>query len=137
MIREPVPRRQVQVHSKPTVNRLGLWQRGSSNRRAQRMPSTSQLEADISKARAFEIAATREEVIDAVFKFAKAKNLTRLGRKALEAGYDLAEASPRYGNPNTVWAMTNGLTELSQKTGYADDRVEMDKQAGKVMDMAF
>lgn len=91
----------------------------------------------ILKARAFEIAATKEEVVDSIFKFANAKSLNRLSRKALGAGYDLAEMSPRYGAPTTVWGMVNGLTELSQKTGYADDRTEMDTQAGRLMEMAF
>lgn len=95
------------------------------------------VQSDIRKARQFEIAATKDEVIDNLFKFANARNLTRLSRKALSAAYDLAEQSPRYGAPTTVWGMVNGLTELSQTTGYADDRTEMDTQAGRVMEMAF
>lgn len=95
------------------------------------------IQSDIRKARQFEIAATKEDVIDNLFKFANAKNLNRLSRKTLAAAYDLAEKSPRYGAPTTVWGMVNGLTELSQTTGYADDRTEMDTQAGRVMEMAF
>lgn len=95
------------------------------------------IQSDIRKARSFEIAATKDEVVDALFKFANARNLTKLGRKTLSAAYDLAEQSPRYGAPTTVWGMVNGLTELSQKTGYADERTDMDVQAGRIMEMAF
>ena len=99
--------------------------------------SADKVQGDIRKARAFEIAATKDEVLDALFKFANSRNLNRLTRKALTAGYDLAEQSPRYGAPTTVWGMVNGLTELSQTTGYADDRTEMDQQSGRIMEMAF
>lgn len=99
--------------------------------------SAEKVQSDIRKARAFEIAAKKDEVVDALFKFANARNLNHLSRKALTAAYDLAEKSPRYGAPTTVWGMVNGLTELSQTTGFCDDRTEMDTQAGRVMEMAF
>lgn len=99
--------------------------------------SADKIQSDIRKARAFEIAATKDEVLDALFKFAKGHGLDRLSRKTLSAGYDLAEKSPRYGAPTTVWGMVNGLTELSQTTGYTDDRTAMDVQAGRLMEIAF
>jgi hypothetical protein len=33
--------------------------------------------------------------------------------------------------------MVNGLTELSQQTVFADERHELDRAAGKVLEMAF
>jgi Domain of unknown function (DUF932) len=104
---------------------------------ASRMPSAGQLEADIQKARSFEIAGSKEEVLDAVFGFAKKKGLNRLSMKVLGGAYDLAEKSPRYGAPTAVWGLVNGLTELSQSTSYADDRTDLDQQAGRVMEIAF
>lgn len=92
-------------------------------------------ERQIQAAKGKVIAATKDEVLDGLFAFAKKRNLTLLSRKALAAGYEIAENTPRYGNPNTVWAQVNGLTELSQKTGYADDRHAMDIQAGRLMEM--
>ncbi len=101
------------------------------------MPSASQMENAIIAAKSKQIAATKEDVLDAVFKFAKSKGLLQLSRSTLEASYDVAEATPRYGSPRTVWGMVNGLTEYSQTTAFQDERTELDIQAGRVMEMAF
>lgn len=102
---------------------------------AQTMPTAEEMEQRIAMAKNYVIAATKEDVLENLFKFAKAKNLTALSRKALAAGYEVAEQNPRYGNPNTAWAMVNGLTEVSQKTGYTDVRTDMDEQAGRIMEI--
>jgi len=127
-------------HVKGESQRRGKTLQSAMNRWSllvNRLPSKGRMEADIKSAQGYELGTTKEDVLDAVFGFGKSKNLDRLNKKNLEAAYDIAAVTPRYGNPNTVWAVVNGLTELSQKTGYADDRVEMDLQAGRVMEMAF
>jgi hypothetical protein len=113
-------------------NALSKW-----HMMAAALPSPGTIESDIKKAQAYEIADSKEDVLDAVFKFAKVKGLTRLNKPTLEAAYDIAEATPRYGAPTTVWGMVNGLTEYSQTSPYTDDRTELDVQAGRVMEMAF
>lgn len=97
------------------------------------------MEAGIKAAKAREIAGSKDDVLDALFSFAKAKKLQALTRKTLAAGYEIAEATPRYGSPRTVWGIVNGLTEYSQKVaqGATDDRTDLDVQAGRVMEMAF
>lgn len=101
------------------------------------MPSASQMENAIIAAKSKQIAASKEDVLDAVFKFAKSKGLLQISKSTLEAAYDVAEATPRYGSPRTVWGMVNGLTEYSQTSAFQDERTELDIQAGRVMEMAF
>ena len=94
--------------------------------------SASDLEAKIKQARTFEIAKTKDEVLDKLF------NMRLTSRKTLEAGYDIAETySDLDGSPRTVWGMVQGLTRTSQLTAYADQRNGIDRVAGKLMEMAF
>lgn len=100
--------------------------------------SQLEIEQGIKAARNYEIAATKDEVLDAVFGFAKKKSLQTLSRTAIAEAYEIAEKTPRYGSPNTVWAMVNGLTEYSQTLGgFTDSRTDMDTQASKLLEMAF
>ena len=87
----------------------------------------------IEAAKRFEIAATKDEVLDALF----GKRIAP--RKTLEAAYDKAvvEYDMYRVSPRTAWGMAQGLTRLSQKTQYADERVDLDRAAGKVLSMAF
>lgn len=101
------------------------------------LPTSLQMEQAIFAAKSKEIAATKDDVLDAVFKFAKVKGLGRLTKDTLSNAYDTAEKSPRYGAPTTVWGMVNGLTEYSQTSSHTDVRTELDTQAGRVMEMAF
>lgn len=97
---------------------------------------TKAMETAIAKARVTEIGATKDEVIDAIFAFAKPRSLSALSRSTLDAAYQRAVETPRYGSPRTVWGMVNGLTEVSQ-TGKTDERTELDTQAGRLMEMTF
>lgn len=47
---------------------------------------------------------------------------------------EVAEQTPRYGDPRSVWGIVNGLTEVSQKESYGSDRVAADRVAGKVLE---
>jgi hypothetical protein len=94
------------------------------------------MESAIKRARTLEIAATKEDVIDAIFKFAKPKGLNALTKGTIESAYEVAEQTPRYGSPRSVWGMVNGLTEVSQGS-YTDQRNEIDVQAGRLMEMVF
>lgn len=66
---------------------------------------------------------------------------TLFGRKALGlskadivTAQEVAKRTPRYGNPRSVWAIVNGLTEVSQRTSYADQRIKLDRAAGNVLE---
>jgi len=95
--------------------------------------SVSEIEAQIQTARGTLLGATKEDVLDAIL----GKRIPELSRKRLDAAYDAAEQSPRYGSPRSVWGMVNGLTEISQKTPHADERNKLDRAAGKLMEVVF
>lgn len=99
--------------------------------------SMSDRAPQIEKARKMILGATKDEVLDAVLAFVKAKKLP-LTKKLVAAGYDLAvQHEDWYGNPHSVYGMVNGLTEASQVDTHADERFDIDRAAGKVMTMAF
>lgn len=98
--------------------------------------SVSDLEAQIRKARTYEFAgpeASKDAVVDAVIAFAtKAK--VQVTQKIIGEAYDIAEREERYGSPRSAWGIANGLTELSQKCEYTDERIKVDRAAGKILE---
>lgn len=96
--------------------------------------SASEDEARIKRAAEFSLAATKDEVLDRLF---AVKGLG-LSRKQLDAAYELTvEHEPVSVNPNSAWGVAQGLTRLSQSTPFADERVAIDRAAGKVLSIAF
>lgn len=85
-------------------------------------------EQAIASAKTKRIAATKEELLDALF----GKRSLGLSRKTIEAGYDAVQPE-QDGDPLTVWGMVQGLTRASQATPYADVRIEADRAAGRLM----
>lgn len=94
--------------------------------------SASDEEAKIAEAKGHIIGATKEDVLDALF----GKRSLGLSRKTLEAGYD-AVVESQDGPANTQWGIVQGLTRHSQTIPYADKRTDVDKAAGKIMDLDF
>lgn len=96
--------------------------------------SASDDEAKITAARQFQIAATKDEVLDAVFAL-KAPALTR---KVIGQAYDVAEQRVDwYGSPRSAWGLAGGLTEIARDLPNASDRHALDTAATKVMEMSF
>lgn len=96
--------------------------------------SAAEDEAKVASMRKFELGATKEEVLDKVFGL----RINGLGKKLIEAAYDKAEERvDRYGSPRTVWGFNGGLTELATNKANADERVALEKAAGKVAQIAF
>jgi hypothetical protein len=93
--------------------------------------SASEDEAKIELARKFVLKGkTKEEVIDAVFGM---RILTRTDAvKAYEAVIEDVDG-PAY----TAWGFSQGITRLSQTIPNADKRVEYDRAAGKLIEVAF
>lgn len=88
-------------------------------------------EAKIESMQRFQLGATKDEVLDAVFNLDVPKRL---------AGqvYELAEKREEwYGSPRSVWGFTGAMTEIARDLPNADKRVEMERAAGKVMQIAF
>jgi len=78
------------------------------------------------------IAATKEELLDTLF----GKRTLGLSRKAIEASYG-ACLPEQDGSPLTVWGWVQGATRHSQTIQYQDERMRIDRAAGKVLAMAF
>lgn len=97
--------------------------------------NVSDTEAKIKKAQTFEIASTKEEVVSTLLGL----KLPGINEDRLGAAYDLAEKHEDWYNapPTSAWGMVNGLTEVSQKTPFAAERVKLDRAASKVMKVAF
>ena len=98
--------------------------------------SVASQEELIEKAMNFEIAATKDEVIESLYRYAKSHSLVALGKARLENAYRTAELHEGwYGNPRSLWGMVSGLTEDSQKNTYADIRNDIDLQASALLKM--
>ncbi len=86
-------------------------------------------------AKSLRLGSKKEDVLDALVKYAKTHSIP-LSRQRLAEGYATAERRVDwYGDPNTLWANVAGLTEASQTVGFSDDRSTIDRAAGKLLDM--
>lgn len=91
-------------------------------------------ELKIESMRSMKLGDKKEEVLDRVF----ALKGVDVSRKVIEASYDKAvEREDRYGDPRTVWALTGGMTEIARDLPNANERVKLDRAAGKIMQIAF
>ena len=93
--------------------------------------SASEDEAQIERLRTLEIGASKEEVLGLLF------NKRLLSRALAERAYDACELQQNVldgSNPRTPWGIAQGLSFISQQAQYADQRVEIDKSAGKVLE---
>lgn len=106
--------------------RLELW---SGEIRKYMDASASEDEAKIAASKTRIIAATKEQVLDALF----GKRSINLSRKTLEAGYAAVNLE-QDGDPRSPWGIAQGLTRHSQTLPYADKRTEIDRAAGRLLD---
>lgn len=92
-------------------------------------------EAKVKTVKAKMLGKTGEEVLDLLF----GKKI--LGKADAEKSIEYAKIdADMYGHdPYSAWGISQGITSYGQvvSKGYADDRVEYDLAAGKVMQMAF
>jgi hypothetical protein len=93
--------------------------------------SVSEIESKIAYSKVKLIADTKENVLDALFGKRQAHGLSKT---ALEAGYN-AVRPDQDGDANTLWGFVQGLTRYSQTLGFADKRTEVDRAAGKILDL--
>lgn len=93
-------------------------------------------EARIVAAQRLTLGADKDAVLAALF----ARLRGDLPAKTLGLAYDRAaldSSSDRTIDPRTVWGMVQGITAMSQDTPHTDERVRLDRAAGKVLQMAF
>jgi hypothetical protein len=87
----------------------------------------------IQAARKLVLGNTPEAVIDVLF--SKRITTRAFAAVAIKAAQDHVE--DHHGNPLSAWGVAQGITRASQTTGYADERHDLDRAAGKVLQMAF
>lgn len=97
----------------------------------------SEAEAMVESAKRKILGATKDEVLDAVLSFARAKNLGLSSKLVGEAYVTAEKYEARYGNPRSLWGVVSGLTQNSQAIPFADKRSDVDTDAGKLLEMAF
>lgn len=78
------------------------------------------------------IADDKDAVLDKLF------GLRSLGlsRKVLNAAYEAVDPMED-GDPRSVWGFAQGITRHAQTIPYADQRTELDRAAGKLMQLTF
>lgn len=99
--------------------------------------SSSGAESKLKKAASYELGGTMEETVQKLMEYVGKKRIKNITQPRLEAAYEHAEQVGRYGSPNTPWAISSALTELSQESEHADTRARLDQAAGKILDIAF
>jgi hypothetical protein len=95
--------------------------------------SARETELQIRQLRERSIAATTEDTIERVM----SRRIPGLTKGAVSAAIEIAEQTPRYGNPLSPWGLVQGLTEVSQRQSYAGTRTALDRAAGKVLTINF
>lgn len=78
------------------------------------------------------IADDKDAVLDKLFGLRAAIGLSR---KVLTASYDAVDVE-QDGDPRSVWGFAQGVTRYSQTIPFADQRMELDRAAGKLLDLA-
>lgn len=94
-------------------------------------------EAKIEASQVFQLGVGKDEIIRNAMEFITRKKLTSLKERDISEAYQIASDNPRYGKPSSPWALTQGLTEISQRKVYTEDRVKMERDAGKLLEIAF
>jgi len=96
--------------------------------------SASEVEGKIKLAKNRLIDADPDKVLDAIF----AKLRGQISRDALQKSFLLAsENAATDGDPRSFWGLAQGVTRYSQTLAFADQRVQVDAAAAKVIDLAF
>lgn len=95
--------------------------------------SASELETAIAGSQQRLIASNVEEIPDLIM--AKKQLAPVLSKRIIRDAVEVAATSGRYGDPRSPWGVAQGLTELSQKLPNTNDRHEIDRAAGKILDL--
>jgi len=91
----------------------------------------------VASARKLILGMNKEETVKAILGFSHKIRLNAISKRTLDAAFDIAERHvDRYGDPRSLWAMVNGLSQLSQETPFADVRNQLDRAAGRLMESA-
>lgn len=95
--------------------------------------SANDLELKIKNAKTIVFGKDKDEVVDTLYSRDMAT------RKALMAAFDAAVEHPEDGgdcDPKSAWGMAQGFTRMSQAQPYMDKRIELDRIAGRILNLA-
>jgi len=88
----------------------------------------------IERAHLIELGRNKTELVEAVWSMAKRPPV--LTRNLISDSFDLAEREEtRYGAPTTLWGFTGGMTQLARDLPNASKRFEIDRAAGKLLQL--
>lgn len=102
--------------------------------------SVSTEAGQIGAARTMELGKDKEATVKRMADYAARRRIGGVSKERLEDAYDRAEEHEHwYGTtPNTVWGMVQGYTEAAAANSkHADVRVQQERVAGKLMEIAF
>ena len=72
----------------------------------------------------------REDVVETI------RRITQLPARQVEEGYAMAQRyEHEHGDPHTYWGMASGLTQLARSINYADTRTQLERGAGRILDV--
>lgn len=122
--------RTVKIRHVGDAERRALFETGElqGELRAQAHASVGDRVESIRRAQRTLVADTKDDVI------ATLREKFDVTKRDAEAAYTVAETTPRYGDPRSVWGVVQGLTEVSQREEHASERIAKDRQAGKILD---
>lgn len=94
-------------------------------------------EARIERAITYSLGMNKDEALDKVFSL----HIPALTRSRIEDAITQAETAPEVlsvgASPYSVWGVAQGLTRVSQSEPATEDRVAIDRGAGRLMSLAF
>lgn len=96
--------------------------------------SAAEDEAKITRMTRYEFKGTKDEVLDTIFR----QIGQAIPKGTLAEAIEISDTSEdRYGTPRTAFSIVSGLTEIARDKVNADERVKLEKAAGKVAQIAF
>ncbi len=106
------------------------WQGGLTTTLREASTMSAREETDkIASAARKELGPSRQDVIDLLFK----RDIAT--KQQLNDAYDATERYAPMLNPRSAFGMLHGLTRISQLSPYADERLDLDRSAAKVLDL--
>lgn len=96
--------------------------------------SSADDELKVLRAREYVLGETKDDILDTVLGI---KNVG-LSQKLIGKAFDTAVIEEaKYGNPKSAWGFTGGLTQVARDLPNADERVLIERAAGKILELAM
>lgn len=119
--------------------RSKAWRQLDTLARTYAQSSVAEEAGQIAKARNMELGKDKEATVKRLADYAARRRISGITGERLNAAWDRAEEHEDwYGTtPNTAWGMVQGLTENARSAKHTDARVQVERAAGRIMEIAF